>query len=236
MDVYEELIKLHYHKREKIVMKIKEIKLESLKHVSIEEFAPYGRILGRYEGNEEYLYDLRPEKPMGFSDVDVAVEAYWDLFPIKNCNLRFGLGLNYIKAKPQGTYINWTECHKTTYEFFFPLEGKEMIMVLAPKGDVPDLEKTRAFLVESGEGVLLDQGTWHFPPYAVSGIVPVLMPRYGEMAEVTGPTTEAFGKKFDTPQPLYKVGALHALETYYFGNCFEDSKFTKNGEYTIKIV
>jgi ureidoglycolate hydrolase len=216
--------------------KMKEIELESLKHVSLEDFAPYGRIIGRYEEIENYIYELRPEKPMGFSDVDVAVQAYWDLLPFKNTNLRFGMGFNWIKEKPWGTYIDWTECHKTTYEFFFPLGGKEVIFVLAPPGPVPDLEKTRAFLAGPDEGVLLDKGTWHFPPYSPYGIVPVVMPRYGEMAEVTGPVTEAFGKKFDTPQPLYRIGALHAMETYYYGNCFEDGKFTAHGEYTIKVV
>lgn len=215
---------------------MKEVKLESIKHVSLEDFAPYGRVIGRFEDMEEYLYELRPQKPMGFSDVDVADKAFWDILPFKDTNLRFGIGVNWIKNKPEGTNIEWTECHLTTYEFFFPLSGKEMIFVLAPKGPVPDLNKTRAFLVGPDEGVLLDKGTWHFPPYAPYGIAPVIMPRYGEMVEVTGPITEAFGKKFETPQPLYRIGALHAMETYYYGNCYEDGRFTKHGDYTIKVV
>jgi hypothetical protein len=47
---------------------------------------------------------------------------------------------------------------------------------------------------------------------------------------------EAFGKKFAPPHPLYRSGALHAMETYYYGNTFEDGKFTKHGEYTFKVV
>ena len=111
-----------------------------------------------------------------------------------------------------------------------------MIFVLAPKGPTPDLDKTRAFLIGPDEGVLLDKGTWHYPPYSPYGIVPCVMPRYGEMAEVTGPITKAFGKEFETPQPLYRIGALHAMETYYYGNGYEDGRFTKKGEYTIKVV
>lgn len=215
---------------------MKEVKLESIKHVSAEDFAQFGRVIGKYEGLEEYLFDLRPEKPMGFSDVDVADMAYWDVFPFKETGLRFGLGMNWIKNKPEGANIEWTECHLTTYEFFFPLGGKEMIFILAPPGEVPDLEKTRAFLIGPDEGVLLNKGTWHYPPYSPYGIVPVVMPRYGEMAEVTGPVTEAFGKKFETPQPLYRIGALHAMETYYYGSTYEDGRFTKHGDYTIKVV
>jgi len=213
-------------------MKIKEVKLEPLCSVSLKDFAKFGRIFGRFERNEEYLYDLRPEKPMGFSDVDVAVEAYWDVLPFKETGYRFGIGLNWIKNKPEGTIVDWTECHMGTYEFFFPLGAGEMIFVLAPKGDVPDMEQTHAFLVGPGEGVLLDKGTWHFPPYTPVGVAAVLMPRYGEMAEVTGPETEAFGKKYDTPQPLYTIGALHALSTNYFGK----GHFAgKGGEYNIKV-
>ncbi len=214
---------------------MKEVKLESIKHVTAEEFAPYGRVIGRFEDMEEYLFSLRPQKPLGFCDVDVCDKAFWDVLPFEP-GLRFGLGMNWIKQKPEGTNIEWTECHLTTYEFFFPLAGKEMIFVLAPPGPVPNLEKTRAFLIGPDEGVLLDKGTWHFPPFTPYGIAPCVMPRYGEMVEVTGPVTEAFGKKFDTPQPLYRIGALHAMETYYYGKDYEDGRFTQKGDYTIKIV
>jgi len=85
-------------------------------------------------------------------------------------------------------------------------------------------------------GVLLDRGTWHYPPFAPAGITPILMPRYGELAEVQGPVTKAFGKEFDTPQPLYRVGMVHALETYYHGQDYEDGKFTEHGDFEIKVV
>ena len=54
------------------------------------------------------------------------------------------------------------------------------------------------------------------------------MPRYGELAEVTGPKTQALGKTFDTPQPLYRIGMLHAMETCIItGDGFEDGPFTQ---------
>ena len=213
-----------------------ELKLEALKHISMEEFSQFGRIIGRFEDMEDFLFHLRPEKPKGVADLDVTDYAYWDLLPFNDNKMRFSMGMIWMKNKPEGTCVEWTECHKTTYEFFFPLGGKELIFVLAPKGDVPDLEKTRAFLIGPDEGVLLDKGTWHYPPFAPYGNTPILMPRYGELAEVSGPTTQAFGKTFETPQPLYRIGMLHAMETYYYGSSFQDGRFSQNGEYVVQVL
>jgi len=148
---------------------------------------------------------------------------------MKDLKYRFGLGILWMKPKPEGTIIDWTECHPETYEIFVPLGGKEIIFVLAPPGDEPSVEKTRAFLIGSDEGVILDKGTWHYPPFAPYGVTPVLMPRYGDLKEVEGPVTEAFGKKYDTSSKTYIKGALHALDTRYYGEGFE-------GEYKVKVI
>ena len=42
--------------------------------------------------------------------------------------------------------------------FFIPLGGKEIIFILAPKGVIPSVEQTRAFVVGPDEGVLLNIG------------------------------------------------------------------------------
>jgi len=97
---------------------MKEIKLESVKHVSTEDFAQYGRVVGNYEEQDDYLFHLRPEKPAGVTDVDVTDWAYWDLLPFEP-GLRFSMGMIWMKNKPAGSSVRWLECHKTTYEFFF---------------------------------------------------------------------------------------------------------------------
>jgi ureidoglycolate hydrolase len=213
------------------IMKVHAIKLESLKHVSMEDFSPFGRIIGRIEDYDDKVYNLHPMKPMEIPDngVDIAVKVYWDLLPFENKGERFSLGMVFVKPKPEGTIIDWTECHPDTYEVFLPLGGKEFIFVLCPKGSKPDPEKTRAFLIGPDEGILLDKGTWHFPPYAPYGITPIVMPRYGDLAEIEGPVTTAFGKKHETPSPPFIRGALHCLNTMYYGKNYD-------GEYNIKVV
>jgi len=126
-------------------MEVCELKLESLKLLSIEEFSEYGRIIGRDEEQEDFLYPLRPVNPLNVHDVDIAVKAFWDIVPIKDLKYRFSMGMLWVKTKPDGTIIDWTECHPETYEFFFPLGGKELIFVLAPPGAEPNKEKTSVY-------------------------------------------------------------------------------------------
>ena len=210
-------------------MKVHEVKLEYLKHVSMEEFSEFGRIIGRDEEKVKGKFNLHPVTPEASPECDVKVKAYGHIFPFKDIGERFSLGFIFMKPKPEGTIFEWTECHIETHEFFFPLSGKELIFLLAPKGHIPDPKKTRAFLFGPDEGVMLDKGTWHYPPFTPSGVTPTLMPRYGHLAEVTGSVTEAFGTKYDTPLTIYRKGALHALNTKYYGKGF-------GGEYNIRLV
>ena len=210
-------------------MGVVEVKLEKLSEISMKEFSEFGRIIGRDEENEEGAYNLHPIDVKPAVETDM-LKGYWDLVPFKDVEGRFSMGMLFLRPKPLGEPITWTEVHYETYESFFPLGGKQFIFVLAPKAPRPDPKKTRAFLIGPDEGVMLDKGTWHFPPFALSGVTPCLMPRFGHLGEVTGDVTEAFGKKWDTPiGNRYFKGQLHALKTDYYGEGY-------GGEYNIKIV
>ncbi len=211
-------------------MSIVDVKLEKLSEVSMKEFSEFGRIVGRHEEKEEGIYECHPinVKPAVENDM---IKAYWDLIPYEDgANNRFSMGMLYVYPKPLGEPLTWTEVHYETYEYFIPLGGKQFIFVLAPKSKIPDVNKTRAFLVGPNEGVLLNLGTWHYPPFAIDGPTPILMPRYGKLGEITGDVTEAYGKKWETPVGnRYFKGQLHALKTDYYGEGF-------GGEYNVRIV
>jgi len=208
---------------------IVDVKVEPLCDISMREFSEFGRIVGRDEDTEEGKYNLHPIDAKAAVEIDM-LKAYWDLTPFKEADGRFAMGMLFLRPKPLGEPITWTEVHYETYEWFFPLGGKQLIFVLAPKSPVPDPNKTRAFLVGPDEGVMLDEGTWHFPPFAPSGVTPCLMPRFGHLGEVNEDVTEAFGKKYETPLGnRYFKGQLHALKTDYYGEGF-------GGEYNIRLV
>jgi ureidoglycolate lyase len=211
-------------------MAVHNVKLERLKDISMKEFSPFGRIIGRDEDTEEGAYNLHPIDAKAAVD-NAMIKAYWDLLPFEPTNEeRFSMGMLFLKSKDPGEPIDWTECHRATYEFFFPLGGKQLIFVLCPPMEKPDPEKTRAFLVGPDEGVLLDKGTWHYPPFAVNGITPCLMPRYGKLAVRNGDVTNAFGRDWPTKGPGWMEGELHAMDTLFYGG-----EHT-NDEYNIRIL
>jgi len=210
-------------------MGLVDVKLESLSDISMREFSEFGRIVGRDEDTEEGKYNLHPVDAKAAVEIPM-LKAYWDLLPFEGSDGRFSMGMLFLRPKPAGEIITWTEVHYETYEFFFPLGGKQLIFVLAPKSAKPDPNKTRAFLIGPDEGVLLDKGTWHFPPFAPSGVTPCLMPRFGHLGEVRNDVTEAYGKKYDTPLGnRYFKDQLHALNTDYYGEGYE-------GEYNIRLI
>ena len=211
-------------------MAVYDVKLEPLKDISMREFSEFGRIIGRDEDTEEGVYNLHPIDAKAAVDNDM-IKAYWDLIPFTDYKEnRFSMGMLFLKAKPPGEPIDWSECHRATYEFFFPLGGKQLIFVLAPKGDFPDPKRTRAFLIGPDEGIMLDKGTWHYPPFASSGITPCLMPRYGKLAIRRGSKTHAFGVDWSTEGPGWIEGHLHAMDTQFYGGIYSDD------EYKIRII
>ena len=211
-------------------MSVFEVKLERLSEVSMKDFSTFGRIVGREEEKEEGQYPLHPIDVKPAVEMDI-LKGYWDLIPyLDGADNRFSMGMLIVKPKPLGEILDWTEVHYETYEYFFPLGGKQIIFVLAPASKVPEPEKTRAFIIGPNEGVLLNKGTWHYPPFAVDGVTPCLMPRYGKLGEVRSDVTEAFGQKWDTPiGKRYFKDQLHALKTDYCGEGF-------GGEYKVKII
>ena len=103
-------------------------------------------------------------------------------------------------------------------------------MIFGPPMEKPDPAKTRAFLVGPDEGILLDKKTWHYPPFAVNGITPCLMPRYGKLAVCKGNVTKAFGIDWDTDGPGWMEDELHCMDTIFYGG-----EHT-NDEYNIRVV
>ena len=71
------------------------------------------------------------------------------------------------------------EQHAKTPEFLFAIDG-DFIMPVAPityKNDeaFPDLDRALALRVRQGEGVIFDDGIWHWAPFPIKDISSVLV-------------------------------------------------------------
>ena len=59
--------------------------------------------------------------------------------------------------------IDMMEKHPLGSQAFIPMKETTFIVLVAPQGDKPDLNKIESFIIPRGLGVNYNPGTWHFP-------------------------------------------------------------------------
>jgi len=59
--------------------------------------------------------------------------------------------------------IDMMEKHPLGSQAFIPMKETTFIVLVAPQGDKPDLNKIESFVIPRGLGVNYNPGTWHFP-------------------------------------------------------------------------
>lgn len=67
------------------------------------------------------------------------------------------------EALPMPLTIGMLERHPLGSQAFVPLLGNPFLIVVAPVGDVPESEATRAFVSNGRQGVNYHRGVWHHP-------------------------------------------------------------------------
>jgi ureidoglycolate lyase len=152
-------------------MKIQEVKIIPLEEAGPEEFAPYGQIMGREEGEPYETLEIL---------------TYWtgnaDLGP-EGEKVDGGL----LVCNRNGRTIRYLERHPETAENFVPIQG-ECLFVMAPADnsrEKPDVSRIRAFYLNGSLGVALHKGTWHWPPVPLGEKVKLVLVRKGTLWEET---------------------------------------------------
>ena len=59
--------------------------------------------------------------------------------------------------------IDMMEKHPLGSQAFIPMKETTFLVLVAPKGEKPVIEKIKSFIVPPGNGVNYKAGTWHFP-------------------------------------------------------------------------
>ena len=59
--------------------------------------------------------------------------------------------------------IDMMEKHPIGSQAFIPMKETTFLVLVAPNGDNPDIDKIKSFIVPPGIGVNYKAGTWHFP-------------------------------------------------------------------------
>ena len=112
-----------------------------------EAFAPYGTVLATEVS--------KAERNPGVSDWygNVAVMEGID-----------SAAFNLMTVYPREAVCRKFECHLKSKEAVIPMDGKGIIIPLAPPGEF-DASRVTAFYVPGNKAVVFHPGTWHFAPY-----------------------------------------------------------------------
>ena len=75
--------------------------------------------------------------------------------------------------------INMMEKHPLGSQAFIPMKQTTFLVLVAPEGNKPDLNKIEAFIVPQEIGVNYNPGTWHFPLIATEDMNFLVVDRKG---------------------------------------------------------
>lgn len=129
------------------------MQIESLSALA---FAAYGRVLG------EPFPGKQPASAFSFATSDFWQASTFD--PGHDGQTE----VLWVKYRNDSLLVSSMEVHWLTEQAIVPLQGGELIHVVATgdqryqgSGRQPDLETIRAFYVSAGQGVCMNPGCWH---------------------------------------------------------------------------
>lgn len=89
--------------------------------------------------------------------------------------------LNIFKAKPRKfpLSIDMMEKHPLGSQLFFPLTNCSFIVLVAPPGPFPEINKIKSFIVKPNIGINYKAGVWHYPLIVLKKSIFIVLDRQG---------------------------------------------------------
>ncbi len=137
-------IRLGYHRYSDLVKRIVRrsslVKLHA-RPLSAEAFSEFGEVIAHRGSDRRHYFPLKGQKDLG--------QAFWVTKIAEAISFPFE--------------ISQMERHPYSDQAFFPLSGQRMLIVVCPTlaDGGPDLSDLRAFVSESGQGILYRRNVWH---------------------------------------------------------------------------
>ena len=76
--------------------------------------------------------------------------------------------------------IDMMEKHPLGSQAFIPMDDTKFLVFVAPKGDKPDINKIKSFVVPKQTGVNYNPGIWHFPLISMKNMNFLVVDRKGK--------------------------------------------------------
>jgi len=121
-----------------------------------EKFKPFGRLI---------------EVPSGKADVERDYLRWWG--GLYDLDFQDTASIGYLEIQRREFLVSELERHVKAAEIFISIEGVS-IMPFAPASASdnpearPSLDKLTAFIVDGTQGMIIERGVWHFPPFPVT--------------------------------------------------------------------
>ena len=92
-------------------------------------------------------------------------ERYHDLANVELAGSGARVLISIFRSQPRQfpLFLSVLERHPLGSQAFMPLAALPYLVVVAPGGDVPDVQALRCFTAVPGQGVNYARGTWHHP-------------------------------------------------------------------------
>ena len=131
--------------------------LLTIEPLTAEAFRPFGDVIEASASGRHYRINA------GYA------ERFHDLARIDTAQAGGRPLLNIFRAVPRALPLQLSEVerHLLGSQVFMPLTPMRFLVVVAPAGPAPRVDRLRCFMAAPGQGVNYARGTWHHPLIAL---------------------------------------------------------------------
>lgn len=119
-------------------------------------FRPYGDVIQVAESSHHTINQGWAERYADMADLDLLEGGG-----------KPTVGIVRAEPRPLPLKIKLMERHPLSSQLFIPLAPRPFLVLVAPRGDVPQLENIIAFKTMAGQGINYGRGVWHHPLIAL---------------------------------------------------------------------
>ena len=133
------------------------VRLLQVQPLSAEAFKPFGDVIQANDAAKHFSIN------QGYA------ERYDRLALVDANDLggQAGISIFRAKARPMPIELSVLEKHPLGSQAFMPISGHAYLVVVAPGGNAPEIDKAQCFLASATQGVNYAKGTWHHPLLAL---------------------------------------------------------------------
>ena len=138
------------------------------KPITKENFAKYGDVITTKDIKPLEINDGYAKRFDGIANLDTSIDGGETTICIFSALKRsFPMKIDMMEKHPLGS------------QAFIPMKQTTFLVLVAPEGNKPDLNRIEAFIVPPEIGVNYNPGTWHFPLIATEDMNFLVVDRKG---------------------------------------------------------